>query len=439
MKHYLRNPLRALCLSLAVLLSLPMLAVKVEIDGIKYELVAESKQATVVSRSGKYSGEIVIPESVEHEGSAYRVTSIGYQAFYYDSNLNSVTIPNSVESIETDAFSHCSGLTSVTIGNSVTVIEQGAFNGCSGLTSVTIPNSVTKIGNFAFLRCTGLTSVTIPNSVTKIGWDAFEGCSGLTSVTIGNGVTYIGTSAFGHCNELLDVYCYAENVPTTESNAFDGSCPEYATLHVPAGSIESYRANVPWSVFGKLAGMVDVSSAGLATLFLDYNAEIPEDVKAYVAKEVVDNRLKMERVEGVLPANTGVVIMAEEGKYDFVWTDAAPATIEVNLFEGTAQQAEIEAQDGTTYYVLSAPKGVVGMYPVKLTNGMFLCMANKAYLPLVSEALARICFDFGTETGIVETENGELKTENCYDLAGRKVQGVQKGIYIVNGRKVIIK
>ena len=194
---------------------------------------------------------------------------------------------------------------------------------------------------------------------------------------------------------------------------------------------------MPWSVFGKLAGMVDVSSAGLATLFLDYNAEIPEGVGAYIAKEVQGESLKLEKVDGVLPAETGVVIMAEEGKYDFVWTDAAPATIEVNLFEGTAQQAEIEAQDGTTYYVLSAPEGVVGMYPVKLTNGMFPCMANKAYLPLVSEALARICFDFGTETGIVETENGELKTENCYDLAGRKVQGVQKGIYIVGGKKVL--
>ena len=77
MKHYLHNPLRALFLSLAVLLSLPMLAVEVEIDGINYDLVAEAKQATVIAKSSDtYSGEIVIPESVEHEGSDYSVTSI---------------------------------------------------------------------------------------------------------------------------------------------------------------------------------------------------------------------------------------------------------------------------------------------------------------------------------------------------------------------------
>lgn len=100
--------MRALFLTLAVLLSMPVLAVEVEIDGIRYDLNAEMKQATVKAKSsGGYSGEVVIPESVDRDGIAYRVTSIGYRAFYYDSNLNSVTIPNSVESIETEAFRTC--------------------------------------------------------------------------------------------------------------------------------------------------------------------------------------------------------------------------------------------------------------------------------------------------------------------------------------------
>ena len=141
MKKHLHNSLRALFLSLAVLLSLPMLAVEVEIDGINYDLVAKAKQATVVAKSsGEYSGSIVIPESVEHEGATYSVTSIGSSAFYYCSGLTSVTIGNSVTSIGSSAFRYCSGLTSVTIPNSVTSIGSGAFYGCSGLTSVTIGN-----------------------------------------------------------------------------------------------------------------------------------------------------------------------------------------------------------------------------------------------------------------------------------------------------------
>ena len=162
--------MRTLFLSLAVLLSLPMLAVEDEIDGINYELVTKAKLATVIKKSsGEYSGEVVIPESVEHEGTAYSVTSIGMEA-----------------------FSDCSGLTSVTIPKSVTSIGDNAFWSCSGLTSVTIPNSVTSIGNYAFEGCTGLTSATIPNSVTSIDVGAFKNCSGLIFVNIGNTVTSIG-------------------------------------------------------------------------------------------------------------------------------------------------------------------------------------------------------------------------------------------------------
>ena len=100
MNKHLPNSLRALFLSLAVLLSLPVLAVKVEIDGIKYDFNEEAKQATVIAKgSGKYSGEVVIPESVNRRGTAYSVTSIGGSAFSGCSGLTSVTIPNSVTSI----------------------------------------------------------------------------------------------------------------------------------------------------------------------------------------------------------------------------------------------------------------------------------------------------------------------------------------------------
>lgn len=77
----------------------------------------------------------------------------------------------------------------------------------------------------------------------------------MTSVTIGNGVKSIGEEAFRDCPDLFDVYCYAEKVPSTESDAFEGSYPEYATLHVPDASIDSYKARAPWSSFGKIVGL----------------------------------------------------------------------------------------------------------------------------------------------------------------------------------------
>ena len=290
-----------------LLVAVSSFAVEVEIGGLWYEVISKTKEAKVIQykNDNKYSGDIVIPSTVEYNGDNYSVTSIGGSAFYGCSGLTSVTIPNSVTSIGNSAFWNCSGLTSVTIPNSVTSIDSytfmycsgltsvsipnsvtsiggqaflrcsgltsvtipnsvtsiggGAFIDCSGLTSVTIPNSVTSIGGSAFYRCSSLTSVTIPNSVTTIGDRAFSCCSGLTSVTIGDGIKTIGSSAFASCAELTDVYCYAENVPRMVdeygyqcTDAFEGSYIEYATLYVPAESVSSYSSTTPWSNFKKI-------------------------------------------------------------------------------------------------------------------------------------------------------------------------------------------
>ena len=302
-----------LLLTLLLSTAINSFADEVKIGRLWYEVITKAKEAKVIQYKNYnyYSGNIAIPETVEYYGVTCSVTSIGYEAFLDCSGLTSVTIPNSVTYIGNYAFSRCSGLTSVTIPNSVTIIGNqpfngcsgltsisvdagntaydsrdncnaiietaynvlltgckstiipnsvtyigsNAFQGCSGLTSVTIPNSVTGIEDYAFDKCSGLTSVTIPNSVTIIGWYAFRSCSALTSVIIGSGIKNIGTSAFAYCTELTDVYCYAESVPSTESDAFTNSAIKYATLHVPTASIDAYKAAAPWSGFKTFMGL----------------------------------------------------------------------------------------------------------------------------------------------------------------------------------------
>ena len=179
-----------------------------------------SDYSSYSNNSNKYTGNVVIPESVNINGNTYPVTSIGEFAFQNCYGLTSVTIPNSVTSIGESTFRRCSGLTSVTIPNSVSSIGHNAFDGCSGLTSVTIPNSVSSIGYNAFFGTAwynnqpdGLvyagkvvykykgempanTHITIKNGTQGIAISAFDGCSGLTSVTIPNSVTSIGVHAF---------------------------------------------------------------------------------------------------------------------------------------------------------------------------------------------------------------------------------------------------
>ena len=79
----------------------------------------------------------------------------------------------------------------------------------------------------------------------------------MISVTIGNSVKSIGRGAFYQCSKLHDVYCYAEDVPSTSSDAFYGSYPKNATLHVPAASLDSYKATAPWSSFGKIVALTE--------------------------------------------------------------------------------------------------------------------------------------------------------------------------------------
>ena len=180
----------------AALLSLAASAqTKVEIDGIWYNLISKAKQAEVT-----------------YKGSSYDEYSNEYSG--------SINLP-------------------------ATVTHEGK------------EYSVTSIGDYAFYGCSSLTDINIPSSVTSIGDWAFKNCSSLTAITLPEGVTSIGDHAFQYCTKLTYIYCHAETVPSTGANTFKGSNPEYATLHVPASALNTYKSTAPWSNFGKIVPLTD--------------------------------------------------------------------------------------------------------------------------------------------------------------------------------------
>ncbi len=184
----------------------------------------------------KPAGDIVLPETVEHENVTYSVALICPYAFYGCSDLTgSLTIPNSMTSINQAAFCGCSGFTgSLTIPNSVTYIGDYSFDCCCGFTgSLTIPNSVTYIGVSTFAGCCGFTgSLTIPNSVTYIGVSTFAGCSGFKgTLTIPNSVTSIRDYAFQNCDFTGSLTI--PNSVTSIGNCAFQSCNFTGSLTIP--------------------------------------------------------------------------------------------------------------------------------------------------------------------------------------------------------------
>lgn len=272
-------------------------------DGVTiyYNLINDETELEV-RRSLDYSGNIVIPEEVTYKDKTLKVTNIESHAFWQCSGLTSVVILNSVTTIGDNAFWECKGLTSVTIGNSVTSIGVSAFSQCRALTSVIIPNSVTFLGPGAFFECsnlnsvtlgnslmiigecafgycgnltsikipnsvttirlgafsfTGLTSVVIPDGVSIIGAGALGGCSSMTSITIPNSVTTIEVQAFALSDNLTSVISMIENPfeiggrepDSSGLSTFSVGVYDNATLYVPVGTLEKYKATEGWKDF----------------------------------------------------------------------------------------------------------------------------------------------------------------------------------------------
>ena len=195
-----------------------------------YLYTVSDGEATITDYIGP-GGDITIPAEISDGVNVYPISSIGYSA-----------------------FSGWIGLTSVTIPNSVTSIEGRAFAFCSNLTNVTIPDSVTSIGDRAFSYCINLTSVTIPDSVISIGALAFGYCRNLISLTIGSSVTSIGDNAFNNCSSLNNIIANPLIAPETISTAF-AYVPQMAVaLHIQAGALGYDVA--PWAQFNIIDNVV---------------------------------------------------------------------------------------------------------------------------------------------------------------------------------------
>lgn len=247
-----------------------------------------------------YSGNVVIPETVVHDGTAYTVSDIYSNAFAECPDLYSVTIPATIDEptgatiflnctslkevnlpdglqwLPGYMFKNCTSLESVEMPASVAWLMGGNFQGCESLKSVTIrgresdssvalPDGITSIGADMFNGCKSLKSINVPSTVTWILDRAFKGCESLSFITIPAGVTRISYQAFKDCTGLHDVnseIVRPDQMERVAADIFDGISP---CLMIPKGSL-SYYTGSPWdacsTIFEPVCDFVEANADG---------------------------------------------------------------------------------------------------------------------------------------------------------------------------------
>lgn len=165
-----------------------------------FEFILNNTAVVVISYKGT-AADVTIPS--RYQGKP--VTVIDHVAFYNNSAVTSVTIPDSVTAIPDYAFGFCSQLTNISIPNSVTFIGFSAFNSCTSLKSITLPSSLSTIQSYAFYNCGNLKTIRIPVSVTSIGNYAFDVCPSLMTVTYpGSKTQWDDNITKGSNNDVLE-------------------------------------------------------------------------------------------------------------------------------------------------------------------------------------------------------------------------------------------
>jgi hypothetical protein len=207
------------------------------------------KESTPALPYGQYppTGNLIIPETVVHDGITYTVTGIADNTFNNCVGLTGdIVIPNTVTTIGSGAFAFCSGFTgTLTLSESLTSIGGQAFYECTGIHGdLTIPNGVTSIQGQTFWMCSNLTgTLTLPNALTYIGTNAFEDCGFTGPLVIPNTVKTIADYAFTNCSGFTGDLIIPGSVTLLREGVFKGCSGFNGDLVIP-GSFTYFFADV---------------------------------------------------------------------------------------------------------------------------------------------------------------------------------------------------
>lgn len=355
-------------------------AYDVEINGIYYDLIKGKYAKVNYDYNNRYKGDIIIPSTITYENVNYTVICIAKDAFSYCKGLKSVTLPETLTTIEEWAF-NSSTLKEIVIPNSVTTIENQAFNMCDSLESICLSDNLTKIEQSTFFCCKKLKSISLPDKITEIGNRAFEGCKALETVHLPANLLLLGQQVFRDCSSLEEIKL-PESLLTIGARAF-WQC-KLKTIVIPDNVV------------------------GVGVEAFKYSENLS---KVYIGKNVLlvcDKAFSnCKNLSDVYCYTNSVPNISDDGKWD------------ESMWDGVFEKSDIQ------YATLHVPNSLINQYkqtPYWKEFGSIIALTDDDIPP----------------SGIKEITHEDEK-RIIYDLQGRRVDIPQKGIYIVNGKKVLIK
>lgn len=390
-------------------------------------------------------------------------TTLGSHVFK-NCPLTAVTFPNTLTSIGEYAFENTK-LTTVDLSNTkITSLSTGCFFICEKLSDVKLPKDLTDIGNNAFIS-SSIASITFPPSLQKIGGCAFQkakfanvviptNCNtieqgafsenaNLTTVFINGVKCYLAVNAFSDCGNLKDVYITSNDGPDAGRYGYPfGNNSAYLTVHVVPNCLDTFTKLETCNAPNFDSNFSHTLSKEWTTFTSAYNLDFSdaEGLTAYTAKyNDKKDAVALTPVKKVA-AHTGLILNGEAGK-----------TYTVSILD--SDEAELDAVTGNQ--LVDCVDAVWSSSCDKdyfLSNGKFVNSTNagwalpgKSYLyinggrVIQSESPLRVYVD-NTATSIDGiTNNPVVKDEAYYNLQGVKVQHPQHGVFIHNGKKVVLK
>ena len=411
---------------------------------------------------------LYVPKNLTYIGEAAFSGINGLENFYVD-NANPVYKADGNAIIEEKSKKLIAGNAYTVIPDYVETIGSYAFAGLR-METIAIPGSLIAIDPYAF-SSSYITRIDIPSNVKTIGSGAFNSCRTLLSVTIGSGVTSIGYYAFNYCKNILDVYCYADPDAltwTTYGNENNSFKPDKMTkMHVRAADLEKWQEkfdflNVTFvgDLGGSVAPIIQETTVAVSSLA---NEDLTDNVvdgiyynldastgNGYMngclcIKQTTDMSLISDANPGSSDVSnnfTGIILQVAPGKGVIAINARAFGNVQlaVRIGNGTPTYAPFnERMETYISYNVTVPTYVY-IYAVDSGTTLVKAFANG---DSGSNDNALLIYGISVIPGADEDGIKDVKADDdtWFDLSGNKLQGMpsKRGIFIQNGRKIMIK